>query len=90
MRIDAAGHAEQTLDELFLRHFQAEEEHVLFFVNGDVRCDVQGERRLTDRGPRRKHDHVGLLEAGQHFVKLVEAGGDAGIALVGSNDGFLS
>ena len=52
--------------------------HRQAFVHRHVLGDVERERGLAHRRPRRQHDQVALLQAGGHAVEVVEAGAHAG------------
>ena len=58
LRIDMGNLAEQSLDELFLRHFQGKEGHRLMLADADVLGDVQGKGRLAHTRPGSDQDQV--------------------------------
>ena len=76
--VDAAERADHAQGELRGAHFHREHDHRQAFVDGDVLGDVERERGLAHRRPRREHDQVARLQAGGHAVQVEEAGAHAG------------
>src|SRR5712692_10431269 len=64
--------AEETLDELLLRHFKAQDEDPLLVPHARVLGDVHGKGALPHRGPAGNDDEVARLETRGHHVQLGE------------------
>ena len=78
MRVDARFGRQHAHEQLLLGHLQAEEADRLVGGGADVLRHVQHEAGLAHRRAR-GHDHeIARLEAGRHFVQIVEPAGDAG------------
>ena len=79
--VDAAERADHAQRQLRGAHFHREHHHRQALLHGDVLGDVERERGLAHRRPRREHDQVARLQPGGHLVEVVEAGADAGHVL---------
>ena len=70
-----------------LRHFEREDGHRLLQLERHVLRDVQRQRGLSHRRPRRQDEQVAAVQPAGHFVELGEAGADALDALAGIEEG---
>ncbi len=77
LRVDVGDAREQAQDQLLLAHLQAEDTDALALAHGGVLGDVEGERRLADRGTRCDHDQVARLESRRERIEVGEAAPDA-------------
>ena len=72
--VDVRLAADEPLHERLPRHLQREHHHRPARQHRGVARDVEGERRLADRRPRRQDDQLtGLQPLGEH-VELREVG----------------
>ena len=86
MRASEREHAEE---QLLLRHFEAEDADRASRLRADVLRDVQDERGLPDRRPRRDDDEIARLKACRQLVEIGESrrhAGDELLALVRALD----
>ena len=77
VRVHARLGRQQAQQQRLLRHFQAEDGHRLALPQRHVLGDVQRQRRLPHRRPRRKNDQLGWLQPGRFVVESGVAGGQA-------------
>lgn len=75
---------DKTVDELHVGHFEREEGHRNFLVDGDVFGHTQGKRRLTHGGTGGEDDEVGVLPAARDAVELGELAGNAAESVAAS------
>ena len=71
--VDVGLRTEHAEAELLLGHLQREEADRAALADGDVLGDVQRERGLSDRRPRRDDDQIRALQARGHPVELGES-----------------
>ena len=89
MAVDARLGGEHAEEQLFLRHFEAEDADRASGFRPDVLRDVQDERGLADRRPRRDDDEIARLKARRQLVEIGESrrhAGDELLALVRALD----
>ena len=85
MAVDARLGREHAEKQLLLRHFEAEDADRASGLRADVLRDVQHERRLPHRRPRRDDDEIARLKSGRQLVEIGEPrrhAGDELLALV--------
>ena len=83
LAIDASGSAQHARQQRFLRHFERENGHGLVQLRGHVLRDIEGQRRLPHRGPRRQNDQLARMQPAGHLVELGVTGANALYALAG-------
>jgi len=69
---------EQAHDEGLSRHLQGEHGDLLPELDRRVARHVEGEGRLSHRGPRRDDEEIALLEPARHLVERAVTRGQAG------------
>ena len=72
--VDATDRTNDAYRELGRTHFHGEHGDGQTFIQRDVFCDVDCQRRLAHRRARGQHDHVACLKARCHAVKVNKAG----------------
>src|SRR5262249_20302816 len=72
--------SDETLEERFFGHFQAEEGDGHASTDGNVFSKVKRESSFSLRRPSREDEQFGILQAGKELVELHIAGGNAGDA----------
>ena len=72
LRVDLSLGAEEPLNELLLRHFEAEDRDRFALEEPDVLRDVEREARLAHRGAPRDDDHIARVEPGGVLVEIDE------------------
>ena len=83
--IHARGGAQQARQQARRRHFEREHRHRLAHLRmrRHVLRDVQRQRRLAHRRPRRQDEQFAAVQPAGHFIELREAGAQAADALAG-------
>lgn len=72
--IDIRLHRQHTVDQLFLRHFQAEYHARKPFFDRHMLDDIQNKRRLTHRRTRRNQNKIGRLESRRPVIQIDKSG----------------
>ena len=82
LAVDACFRRKDTVGQLLLGHFQAENGHRHLLLHGNAGGNVQRKTGLAHTGAGSQNDEVAAAQAGQDGIQQAEAGGDA-LVLVG-------
>ena len=77
LAVHARRRAQHTGQQRLLRHFERKDRHRLKQPRRHVPADIQRQRRLAHRRPRRQNDQFARVQAARHLVQLGETGADA-------------
>jgi hypothetical protein len=78
--VDLSNGSDETLQQRFLGHFEAEDGDGKAGANGDIFGQIERESGFSLRWARGENDQFGRLQAGEELVEFAVAGGDAGDA----------
>src|SRR6266481_4909156 len=88
MGVNLRDRCDETLQQGFFGHFQAEESYRTAGADGNIFGKIESERGFSLRGAGSKNQQFRRLQAGKKFVEFGVAGGNAGDAFAFAKDFF--